>query len=279
MKLSICCHQCLERLTHQAAEFATSNPELRDRATKEGLRVLDRLFSPERVSPDIANEIHRTIRRVTGNPDPYRERKRKEREVAQRLFPEVRSRYGADFDSCVRLSLLGNTLDFFKSPDEVVEELREPVELATDHTSQIRKSLSRAKKVIYLADNAGECFFDLPLVKKMRETARVIYVVKGLPVQNDITLGDLNLAGLLEEMGETITTGTDTVGIDFTLASPEFRRQFETADIIFAKGMGYYETLSEFPIYGRIVYCLKAKCQPIAASLKVPLNSHVLMLQ
>ena len=45
------------------------------------------------------------------------------------------------------------------------------------------------------------------------------------------------------------------------------------------KGMGNYETLSELPIRGKIAYCLMAKCQPIADSLRVPLNSYVAMLQ
>lgn len=280
MKLSINdCRPCLERLTCQAAGFATGATELKGKAIEQGMKVLDSLFLPERVSPSIADEIHRTIRRVTRNPDPYRERKKSEREIARLLFQEIRSGYGDDFDSCVRLALLGNALDFFKGLEESVEEMRRPVELAIDHGSLIREKVSRAKKVLYLADNAGECFFDLPLVKKLRETTRATYVVKGFPVQNDITLEDLSLAGLLEKMGETLTTGTDTVGIDFPLASPEFKEQFETADLIFAKGMGYYETLSELPIYGRIVYCLKAKCQPVAASLGVPLNSYVLVLQ
>jgi len=104
-------------------------------------------------------------------------------------------------------------------------------------------------------------------------------VVKGSPVQNDITLEDLSRAGLLEEMGEVMTIGTDTVGVDFTFTSEEFRIQFEQADLILAKGMGHYETLTELPLDGKIAYCLKAKCQPIADSLQVPLDSYIVLCQ
>jgi uncharacterized protein with ATP-grasp and redox domains len=75
-----------------------------------------------------------------------------------------------------------------------------------------------------------------------------------------------------------MTTGTATPGIDFSQASDDFKRAFESADFIFAKGMGYYETLEELPAGGRIFFCFKAKCSPVARSLKVPLNSYVALL-
>jgi uncharacterized protein with ATP-grasp and redox domains len=113
----------------------------------------------------------------------------------------------------------------------------------------------------------------------MRRWASVAYVVKALPVQDDVTLEDIRRAGLEAEFGEIITTGTATPGIDFSLASEEFKREFGSADLIFAKGMGYYESLSELPAEDRVFYCLRAKCQPVADSLKVPLNSYVAILR
>jgi uncharacterized protein with ATP-grasp and redox domains len=279
MKVSESCRQCLEKLARQAAESATSGSQLRAEAIEAGLSTLDRIFSYNKVATEIATEVHRVIKRLTQNPDPYCEMKAKELKMSQRLFREVRPYYGEDLRSCVKLSTLGNTIDFFKEPDKVKEEMKKPVEFAIDHIDEFEKKLGSAKNVLYLADNAGECFFDLPLINKIREKAHVVYVVKGSPVQDDITLEDLSQAGLMEEIGEVITTGSDAVGIDFSSASEEFRTQFELADLVFAKGMGNYETLSELPICGKIVYCLMAKCQPIADSLKVPLNSYVVMMQ
>jgi len=279
MKVSKSCRQCLERLACQAAESATSDPQLRAEAIKSGLNTLDRTFSYSKVATEIATEVHRVIKSLTQNPDPYREMKAKEIKMSQRLFEEVRPYYGEDLRSCVKLSTLGNTIDFFKEPDKVKEEMQKPIEFTIDHIDELEKKLRDAKKVLYLADNAGECFFDLPLINKIREKAHVIYVVKGSPVQDDITLEDLSKACLMEEIGEVITTGSDAVGIDFPSASEEFKAQFELADLVFAKGMGNYETLSELPVYGKIAYCLMPKCQPIADSLKVPLNSYVTMLQ
>lgn len=277
MKSSVQCRPCLERLVHQAAEIATHDPELRERAREEGLNILKRLFSAESITTQVATEIHRSIRKLTGNPDPYRPMKDREIEISRHLIKEIRPYYGNDFRSCMKLAVLGNSIDFFKNPDRFSQEMRKTVDFAIDHIDGLEGKLKEAKLVLYLADNAGECFFDLPLLRKIRETTRVIYVVKGSPVQNDITLDDLSRAGLLKEMGEMMTTGSDTVGVDCTCISEEFQKRFEEADLILAKGMGHYETLTELPLYEKVAYCLKAKCQPIADSLGVPLESYIAM--
>ena len=58
-----------------------------------------------------------------------------------------------------------------------------------------------------------------------------------------------------------------------------YEREYEAAELVFAKGMGYWETLSELPAKGRVFHCLVAKCQPVADSIGVPLNSYVAMLR
>ena len=113
----------------------------------------------------------------------------------------------------------------------------------------------------------------------MKQFAQVIYVVKPSPVQDDLTLDDVGKSGLEGEFGKVINTGIASPGIVFSSASAPFKREFESADLIFAKGMGHYEALSEFPAEGKFFYCLMAKCQPVADSLGVSLNSYVAMLQ
>jgi hypothetical protein len=49
--------------------------------------------------------------------------------------------------------------------------------------------------------------------------------------------------------------------------------------LVLAKGMGYWETLSELPAQGKVFYLLKAKCKPVADSLGVALNSYVALLR
>jgi uncharacterized protein with ATP-grasp and redox domains len=153
------------------------------------------------------------------------------------------------------------------------------VRFTIDNVEQFKHRLKDASRILYLADNAGEVFFDLPLVMALRQFASVTYIIKTSPVQNDVTIEDIRLTGLEAELGDIMDTGTATPGIDFSLASDEFKREFAAADLIFAKGMGYYESLSELEQDGNIFYCLIAKCQPVADSLGVPLYSFVAMLR
>jgi uncharacterized protein with ATP-grasp and redox domains len=52
--------------------------------------------------------------------------------------------------------------------------------------------------------------------------------------------------------------------------------KIKQADIIIAKGMGYYETFTALPQFkNKVFYLLMAKCIPVAKSLKVNLNSYV----
>ena len=279
MKLAPGCYECLHRLIYQAAELATNEYSPKQRAIKEAMQILDDEFSHSRLSIAIATRIHNVVREVTHNPDPYRSMKEKEMMLARELYPELRSRYKDGLRDCLKLAAAANAIDFFRELSSIKEDIMEAVNFAVDDSEQFEAKLRDANKVLYLADNAGELYFDLPLVKLIKQSARVFYVVKPSPVQDDLTLKDVRESGLKGEFGKVTSTGIASPGIVLPLASAQFIREFESADLIFAKGMGHYEALSEFPAEGKFFYCLKAKCQPVADSLGVPLNSYVAMLQ
>jgi hypothetical protein len=261
---------------------------------KEAMKILDDEFSYSQLSIVIATKIHKVVREVTHNPDPYRAMKEREMTLARELYPELSLRaeaasrrrgkkrsnlYKDELRGCLKLAAAANVIDFFREPGSIKDDIRKPVSFAVDDSEQLEAKLKDAGKVLYLADNAGELYFDLPLVKWMKQFAHVIYVVKPSPVQDDLTLDDVRKSGLEGEFGKVISTGVASPGIVFSLASAQFKREFESADLIFAKGMGHYEALSELPPEGRFFYCLMAKCQPVANSLGVPINSYVAMLQ
>src|SRR3990172_6688115 len=304
MKTDSECPACIERLARQTVDMATTDIELRREALAEALDVMRRMLSPEKVPTEVAAEIQRVIKRVTGNRDPHRKWKDNEMKEAERLFKAVRPRYANDMRSLLMLSVLGNTPDFFKDIKTVEHEMLRPVTFTVDDLNKVAEFLEGArstllmsdpnmdnimcfvpavnlcvKKVMVLADNAGECFFDQPLVKELSQVMRVSYVVKSGPVQNDLTAEDLLLSGLYEKMGATVIPSADTAGTDMSLVSESFRSEFASADLVLAKGMGNWETLSELPPSGKVLHLLQAKCPPVARSLGVPLGSYVAMLR
>jgi len=294
MKLMPGCYECLHRLIYQAAELATNDASLKQSAIKEAMKILDDEFSYSQLSIVIATKIHKVIREVTHNSDPYRAMKEREMTLARELYPELSLRtevssrrrgrklinlYNDELQSHLKLAAAANAIDFFREPGPIKEDIRKPVSFVVDDSEQLEAKLKDAGEVLYLADNAGGLHFDLSLVKWIKQFAQVIYVVKPSPVQNDLTLEEVRRTGLEGEFGKVISTGIASPGIVFSLASAQFKREFESADLIFAKGMGHYEALSELPPEGRFFYCLMAKCQPVADSLGVPINSYVAMLR
>lgn len=285
MKLAPGCYECLRRMAHQAAELATDDASLKERAISKAMKALDKEFSYNQLSLVIATKIHKMVREATGNPDPYRAIKEREMVLARELYSELSLRPNRnnlcenELRGYLQLAAAANAIDFFKDLDSIRDDIREPVSFVTDDSDRLQAKLKNASKVLYLADNAGELYFDLPLVKHMKQFAQVTYVVKPSPVQNDLTLEDVRRSGLVGELGRVMTTGVASPGIVFSLASDRFKQEFESADLVFAKGMGHYEALSELPLQGRFFYCLKAKCQPVADSLGVPIDSYVAMLQ
>lgn len=276
MKAASDCYQCLRQLVYQAAELATSEAPLRAKAVEEGLKILEQNFSDDEMPIAIATKIHNAVKEITGNPDPYRGMKDEEIRISRELCHGLTATQ--DFRRLLELSVLGNSMDYFRGADSIKRELGRAVKFAIDGSNRFKEKLSPGSKVLYLADNAGEVFFDLPLIKWMGQKAEVTYVVKESPAADDITLDDLKRAGLDRELGKVITTGTATPGVILALASEEFKKELKSADLVLAKGMGYYEALSELPSEGKILFCLIAKCKPVADSLGVPLNSYVAML-
>ena len=114
-----------------------------------------------------------------------------------------------------------------------------------------------------MADNAGEIVFDRLLVEILRERGYgVMVAVKEGPAINDATIEDA-YAAELHQIAGILTTGCDSVGVDFRRASQQFTRRFNSAELILAKGQGNYETLQGHP--GPIWHLFVTKCDVVAA--------------
>lgn len=277
MKVGRDCFNCISRLIEVASELSTANADIRKSARQEAIHILEREYNDNVVPANISTNILRALKAITGNPDPFIEVKRREidfaRKVASQIHPPQNLR------SMVEFSALGNTLDFFKEPESLLEMVDGFPGFSHDDVDEFAERLPSARRILYLADNAGECFFDSPLVAYLAKDTEVTYVVKDSSAQNDITYDDLEYAGLVNRMNKVLTTGDDAIGINLATASEEMARMLQSSDLIIAKGMGNYETLSELPIRNKILYVLMAKCGPVASSLHAPINSYLAIIR
>ncbi len=272
------CYACLERLVELTADLATRDPGLRLEAAAAAREIIaQEFYRPGAIPALIASRFHLSIQEISGNPDPFAPRKAGETAYLARMHRRLAPAYGKDLESLLKLAAVGNAVDFFRDEEEVTRELLSPAALGRWDLPLFRLALRGPKGVLlYLADNAGEQFFDLPLVTYLRRQGwRVVYVVKGGPIQNDLTRGDLSVSGLGEALEPVTDTGSRTVGLDLGDASPSFRALYEAAAVIVAKGMGHFETMSHLSD-PRLFFLLQAKCSPVAQALRAPRGALVL---
>jgi damage-control phosphatase, subfamily I len=270
------CRPCLERLVGLAVELATPDPEVRRQASQSARGCLDQEFGPGAIPAFIANRLLGIIHQISGNHDPFAARKAAATVWAARMHRRLAPAYGGDLESLLRLAAVGNALDFFRGEAEASREMLARVEFAIAAVPDFRRELAGPPGLLlYLADNAGEQFFDRPLVSGLRRRGwRVVYAVKGGPIQNDLALADLEASGLRDALEPVADTGARTVGLDLDGVSPGFGELYAAARLILAKGMGHFETMSHLGD-PRVWFLLQAKCFPVAQALGVEVNDFV----
>lgn len=272
------CYSCLEKLAERTARGAGGDRQ----ALKAGLAFLEANFDYRRIPTILAGEIQRVIRKEAKNPDPFAAIKEKEMPLGRMLAEKYALPREASLEEAVAFAAKGNSLDFFLELDLMEKEMAKPVEFVRNDVPQLLSLLKgegeREKTIIFCADNAGECYFDLPLYRKLSRWGKVYYAAKDSPVQNDLTVADLGRSGIAHLFDRVVSTGSDTPGLDPALCSPRFLELLKEADLVVAKGMGNYETIPEMSLQVPVFLILKAKCQPVASDLGVPLNSYVAVL-
>jgi len=280
MRTFLDCIPCFVRQALDSARLATDDEQIHEKVVREVLRLsvdLDMSQSP----PVIGQQIHRLIRKLIGNIDPYRELKRRFNRLALRLCAELEERVRtseAPLETAVRLAIAGNIIDLGVKTSIAESEIEKVIRdcLTADFDSQqleeFRNAANQAEEILYLADNAGEIVFDRLLIEHL-PIEKITVVVKGAPVINDATMEDAEFTGLTD-MVEVIDNGSDAPGTILESCSQTFRERFEDADLIIAKGQGNYETLSNAD--KNIFFILKAKCPVIAGDLGCEVGEMIL---
>lgn len=231
------------------------------------------------VTPPVrASRVHALVRRLSGDHDPYRAAKAEATRQALALYPRLRqlvSESPDPLDTAIRLAIAGNIIDLGVAAEYDLEASIDRVlttPLAIDHTEHLREALGNAERILYLADNAGETVFDRLLIEALDRP--VTYMVKGGPAVNDATREDALAAGL-EGVCEIIDNGAATLGTLLNQSAPDIRRRFDSAELVIAKGMANFESLSGSR--KGLFFLLQAKCAVIAAHLGVPEKGLVVL--
>lgn len=277
MKAKPECHRCFQRQARDAARLAGMDEAAVDTLVTE---INDRLeVTPLETNPAVtASQIHALIREASGNPDPFYAKKHEATEHALSLYTHLKEMLlQADdpLDSAVRLAIAGNIIDLGVAAEYDLEASIERVLAITpaiNHMKELKAAIESAGSILYLGDNAGETVMDRLLIEAINKP--ITFVVKGGAAVNDATREDAVAAGI-DKVCEVIDNGAAAMGTLLEQCSAEFRQRFDDAELVIAKGMANYESLSG--TRENLFFLLQAKCAVVAADLGVEEKSIVVL--
>jgi uncharacterized protein with ATP-grasp and redox domains len=270
---------------------ATNDKTVKFKTISAILRFLAEEFNSTANPAYLGTKRDKMIREITGNPDPYRQKKHLSNQKALEVLPLAKKIISKEslqelrFRKACLSAIVGNIIEFdlpdnpFKFAE--LEELIKKAEndLAVDEIPKIFNIATRAKNVLYLTDNAGEIALDTLLVQEIKNLgAHIIVAVKDGPILNDALLKDAKFVGMDKIADRVISTGSNSVGLFPEECSKDFIELYSSVDFVVAKGMGHAETLIEFELPVPHALLLRSKCSTIASHFGVNMGKNIAKL-
>lgn len=277
MRMASNCYPCIMDRAKFECDLVFSGEEEKKAAMEE---LLDYMAGHKGGVPALVG-THREdiIKRRSGNPDPYQRLKEESNRVAMDLLPLAEEFYEkADdkIEALIRIAAAANSMEFgvkghdFDNSTFAGVFLKTLCERLYGDIGEVKRRLGSYSNIFYLTDNCGEVVFDLFVIEKLKRMGkRVVVGSKSEPVLNDVTVEEIS--ALTDMVVEVIPTG-NVVGTALEHLEPEARALLlDPSWLILSKGMGNFETISEFEemLTGRLIYIMRAKCEPVAMAIGV----------
>ncbi len=277
--------QCLPCLVNQVIKVAdiTQAPD-REALYRKIFTFLAQLDF-QKTNPEVIGETFAILKSHLKNDDPYYEVRKYYNMLLMDMSESIEEHIGSDeypFYQAVKYAVIGNIIDFNPIYNRTMEEIMkfindaEHLDFTINHVEALQKDIQEAKTLLYLGDNCGEICLDKLLIKQIKKenpNLKVYFGVRGAAVVNDSVEADAYDVGI-DEYAAIISNGDNALGTVLERTSEAFRKIFESADVVIAKGQANYECLSEYE-KKKIYFLLMAKCQVIANDIGVGTNSLV----
>jgi hypothetical protein len=268
MKLSFDCMQCLLGQAFKLAGKHIDNDNERFLFIKKVLHEMSGI-DQDTIAPQVAGNMHRIFRELSGSSDPYREEKdlyNKKMLSLEKNFDNFVVSAEDRLAAAVKLAAAGNVIDFGAVPDldssEVFRVIQETVEkdFCAALFDRMTGDLAKGKTLLYLGDNAGEIVLDKFLIREIKRRyprLKIYFATRGNPVINDVTVRDAKNIGV-DKYAVVIDNGADFPGTILSECTEDFRDIFNSADVIISKGQGNFESLVDNP--RKIYFIFLCKC-------------------
>lgn len=281
MKIHPDCIPCILKMSLETSRLSSGREDEVKDIMEEVLRL--KPMRGERwdiTSPEVVRDIWNIIRKKSGQDDPLRAIKDGQNSKALKAYPrakEIVLKSKDPFLSALKLSIGGNALDaMIGANNDPTEEMATKIDSLTidlDHVETLRERLARSAHLIWFSDNCGEIVFDRLFIEiiPMFYKVDIVYVTRTVPILNDATLRDAEFVGL----GKIVTLMENGIeepiaGTILSKVSEKVRGLVVRADLLIAKGVGNYDSLTEEKgLDGKISYLFHGKCLPCCSTQNV----------
>nr|QGT50131.1 hypothetical protein Helico4rc_2510 [uncultured Helicobacter sp.] len=307
-------HTCFDCLQRQVQHFSSS---LKDQNLDVCLAT-QKILAPLRIAPpvdsappQIAIDVYENLSTMLGVSDPFlrikQESMRKAKHALKAILgifppslPNILDFLESDLSSlsvsdlplsdshkekllawAIKVAVIGNVIDYGSQSTFSFEEADfDPLglEFAFFDINGFINKIQNARIMLYLADNAGENYFDevlLATLKILYPTLAIYYAVRGKPIINDLTMADMSGdARSIERFCTLLDSGVRSPGFVYRDANAQTQKIFDTSSVILAKGMGNFECLESHKDE-RLFLLFKIKCDVVANFLGIPRNKMV----
>jgi uncharacterized protein with ATP-grasp and redox domains len=276
------CLSCIVDDMVGALDLLDVDEELRVEISKRCLEFLRDEFRCGKLPSYYITEIHREIKRGTGNPIPFKDL----RDACNRVGIELASRLKARleklpdkdrFVEAVKWAVVANHLDFRTvgtgygfAPAEIEHMLKEKLDAGfpVNDADKVYELCRNSKKILYIPDNVGELAFDKLVVGIIRDYgAEVVVPLRGGPITSDATMEDGRVIGIADVASRVILAGPDTLGISWREMSPDLTEAIDWAEMVITKGQANFYAMYTYKdsIPGHIATLFTSKCDVVTS--------------
>jgi damage-control phosphatase, subfamily I len=274
------CVPCFLRQSLEAARNVTEDTRIHEQIVRDVLRMTAEL-DLNQPPPFVGQAIHRRLRELTGVKDPYQAAKRRFNSLAMEALPELAELVRQAEDpllAAATCSVAANAIDMGIASAITEAEVRAalrglPEAPVHGDWEGFLEVAAKATDILYLADNAGEIAVDRLVIEALG-AERVTVAVRGAPVLNDATVADAHEVGM-DELVRVIDNGSDAPGTILDDCCSSFRKLFDQADLIIAKGQGNFESLSGTGT--NIAFWFKVKCPVVGSQVGLAVGTLALL--
>ena len=291
MKTAFECLPCVVKTVFESIKLATDDKVLQRQIFFE---LVDEVknYTEDNPPPEIAGDLFKKVKQLTGNHDPYFAIKKLGNDLMLRHIDGFREKIKNSADrllTALELSIAGNIIDYGINPNIDVEKVIAKI-LKTEEKrikkecsktfdyKNFRTDLAAAKTLLFIADNCGEIVLDMLLleeIKKFNPALEIKIAVRDSAILNDVTMEDAKYCSL-DTVGEVSPSGSAAPGTLLKNANQKFLKLFYSSDIVLSKGQGNFETFDEKK--GRQIYYLfMAKCSIVVDEIQRLVTSCNLM--